>query len=128
MELAPESVETQAALASALGRTGRFAEAAEHYAAVVRLAPKRVDGHFGRAMALMLAGLDTEASAALEKALEIHPQNVAVAHALARLLATSPDAGVRDGDTIRINGTTHDGRNVSRTYTIAAAGSDTAAR
>jgi tetratricopeptide (TPR) repeat protein len=98
VELAPESVETQAALASALGRTGRFAEAAEHYAAVVRLAPKRVDGHFGRAMALMLAGLDTEASAALEKALEIHPQNVAVAHALARLLATSPDAGVRDGD------------------------------
>lgn len=98
VELAPGSVQTQAALAAALGRTGRFAEAAEHYAALVTLAPERVDGHFGRAMALMLAGLDGQAAAALEQALELHPQNVAIAHALARLLATSVDPTVRDGD------------------------------
>jgi tetratricopeptide (TPR) repeat protein len=98
VELAPDSVPSQAALAAALGRTGRFAEAAEHYAEVVALAPERVDGHFGQAMALMLAGRDMQAAAALEQALEAHPQNVAVAHALARLLATSPDADVRDGD------------------------------
>jgi len=97
VELEPESVQAQSTLAAALGRSGRFAEAAEHYSQVIHLAPERVDGHFGRAMALILAELYPAAVQALEETLEIHPQNVAIAHALARLLATSPDATVRDG-------------------------------
>jgi len=98
VDLAPTSVQARVALAAALGRSGRFAEAAEQYLEVITLAPERVDGHFGRAMALILAELYPTAVQALEKALEIHPQNVGIVHALARLLATSPEASVRDGD------------------------------
>ena len=97
VELAPESVQAQANLAAALGRAGRFDLAAKHYSRVVDLAPERVDAHFGRAMALILSESYSQALEALEDSLREHPQNVAIAHALARLLATSPDPVVRDG-------------------------------
>lgn len=97
-DLDPDSLEAQLQLASALGRTGQFDEAAAHFDQVVGLAPDRIDAHFGRAMALMLAETYPQALDALELSLSTHPGNVAIQHALARLLATCPDAAVRDGD------------------------------
>ena len=97
VEVSPYSAEAQSVLATALGRNGRFSEAAERYTQVVALAPDRLDAHFGRAMALILAERYPDALAALEESLGYHKENVALTHALARLLATCPDVEIRDG-------------------------------
>ena len=82
-----------------LVRRGRLTEAV----ADLRLA---FDGHVkdpevpnALAFALMQTGQFGEAAAVLKSALAQHPENVNIAHNLARLLATSPDSRVRDGAT-----------------------------
>ncbi len=96
--LAPDAKEARAGLAAALARDGRFAEAAEEYAAAVELEPGNFGHHFGRALSLLLAGRDADARAALGEGLEAHSESVPLIHLLARLLATSEDPAVRDGD------------------------------
>lgn len=86
------------ALAHALGRSGRYAEAAAAFGEAVRLAPADERAHFGRAMSLLLAGEDREARRRLEEALAGMPRSLPLAHVLARLLATSSEPAVRDGE------------------------------
>ncbi len=97
-ELAPEAKEARVGLAAALARDDRFAEAAEEYAAAIELEPENVGHHFGRALALLLAGRDPETRAALEEGLVAHAESLPLVHLLARLLATSEDPAVRDGE------------------------------
>lgn len=97
-ELAPELPEVHLARASALGQAGRYVEAAEAYHRVVELAPGDASAHFGRATALLLAGREGEASRRLEESTRALPEDLALRHALARLLATAADPAVRDGE------------------------------
>lgn len=94
-EIGPEVWAFQAGL---LGRLGRFGEAATTFQLVIDAAPDNQDAHFGRAIALMLAGDDAAARRSLEQSLVTLPGSAALTHALARLLAASSDPAVRDGE------------------------------
>ena len=96
-EQAPESIEALLRLADAYTRTGRADAALPHYRQVLAVAPDAVAGRFGEAMALVHLGRHREARDRLAAASERHPDQPAFAIALARLLAASPDAGVRNG-------------------------------
>jgi Flp pilus assembly protein TadD len=99
LTLDPNRLHARAARGMLLVRRGRLTEAV----ADLRLA---FDGHVkdpevpnALAFALMQTGQFGEAAAVLKSALAQHPENVNIAHNLARLLATSPDSRVRDGAT-----------------------------
>jgi len=99
LTLDPNRLHARAARGMLLVRRGRLTEAV----ADLRLA---FDGHVkdpevpnALAFALMQTGQFGEAAAVLKSALARHPENVNIAHNLARLLATSPDSRVRDGAT-----------------------------
>ena len=96
-ELAPESVEAQLRLADAYTRTGRADEALAHYRRVLDVSPDSVAGRFGEAIALVHVGRHREARDRFAAGRERHRDQPAFAIALARLLAASPDARVRDG-------------------------------
>ena len=96
-ELAPESVEAQLRLADAYSRAARGDEALARYRRVLDVSPDSVAGRFGEAMALVRLGRHREARDRLAAAQARHPDQPAFAIALARLLAASPDAGVRNG-------------------------------
>jgi tetratricopeptide (TPR) repeat protein len=76
---------------------GRPGDAIPHYAAAARLDPHdeiaRVDG----AATLVDLGRYGEARRVLTDALDANPTSGLIAHALARLLAASPDLSLRDG-------------------------------
>jgi tetratricopeptide (TPR) repeat protein len=84
-------------LADALMRRGRASEAAARYLEVKQakaVEPALIDYYL--AMALVKAGRRAAARDALEEALAGQPESKAIGNALARLLATAPERGVRD--------------------------------
>jgi tetratricopeptide (TPR) repeat protein len=85
-------------LAGALLRNGEAAEAADVYEALLELDPSNAPARLGRAFSLIRAGRHVEAKARLTEDILARPTEVAFPHALARLLAASPDATVRDGN------------------------------
>ncbi len=95
--VAPELVSAHMALGAALGRVGRYAEAAQSFSRAKELAPENEQAWFGEATAFLLAGREAEARKTLEGALEHFPDSLPLRHALARLLATAKDPEVRDG-------------------------------
>ena len=78
VELLPRIVEARLTLATALGRAGRFAEAATEYARLIEQNPDIETAHLGRALSLLLAGRDTAAETALRSSLEHFPRRRAV--------------------------------------------------
>jgi tetratricopeptide (TPR) repeat protein len=93
----PSYVPARVRLASSLRRTGRAAAALEAYRRVLDDDPRHAEAVVGYAMTLVQLGRHREARAHLEAAVQAAPDATAFAHALARLLATAPDASVRDG-------------------------------
>ena len=93
----PSYAEALQALGDVLRRSGRDAEALERYAARLAIDPQAVDARFGHALALVRLRRYREAVAGLEEAVRLQPGRADVKHALARLLASAPDATVRDG-------------------------------
>lgn len=96
-ELDPTNAAARIGLGDLLVRERDFDQAAEVYAQAVELAPGDPAARAGEAGALAAAGRYPEARQRLEAAVAALPDNVLLAHALARLLASCPDAGVRDG-------------------------------
>lgn len=92
--LSNETVLTGATLA---GRLGRFRQAASLFDKAIAVDPASTEAHFGRAMALILVGQDSDADEALEASRRALPDNLPLAHLQARFLATSPDNSIRDG-------------------------------
>ena len=80
-----------------LVRGGRFAEAAADLRVAFDADVKDAEVPNALAFALMQTGQFREAAAVLKRAVAQHPENINLAHNLARLLATSPDRDVRDG-------------------------------
>ncbi len=95
---APESAEARYGLASVLGHTGRFDQAAAEFTRLIEAAPRHGPAHRGRIIALVLAGRWGEARVALQAALAEFPRDAELALTQVRLLSTAPDASVRDGE------------------------------
>lgn len=93
----PASVEARFSLANALRRGGRVRESLPQYEEILRLDPAFSQARFGLAMGLVRLGRHQEARAALERGVRDFPDQPGFPHALARLLAGSPDDRVRDG-------------------------------
>ena len=93
----PAMVNARASLADALRRSGKLEAAIAEYTQIVAIDPSAGDARFGRAMALVRLRRFAEARSVLEEAVRVHPEQPGLAHALARILAASPDDAVRDG-------------------------------
>jgi tetratricopeptide (TPR) repeat protein len=89
--------EARLALANALRRSGRTGESLPHYDDILRADPGLSQASFGRAIALVRLGRYREARDGLAKGVTAFSDQPGFAHALARLLAAAPDAGVRNG-------------------------------
>ncbi len=97
LELEPGDLGARFNLGNALLSLGRFAAADAAFAAVLAKEPARSPARLGRSVALGRLGRDAEARQVLEEGLQGQPNDAQLLHGLARLLAASPDAAVRDG-------------------------------
>ncbi len=89
--------EARLRLANSLRRSGDPEGALAEYRQVSRMNPDLVEAAFGEAMALVVLHRWSDARSRLERAVEAHPGDLGLSHALARLLAAAPDERVRDG-------------------------------
>jgi len=93
----PSYAEAWMGLADAQRRGGRIEESLKSYGEVVRINPRSAEARFGYAMALVRLHRYREARDWLEEARRLQPEQPDLAIAVARILAASPDATVRDG-------------------------------
>ena len=93
----PNFTEAHFQLANLLMRRGRVEEAIPHYERVIELDPGNAFAHFMGAMALVRTRRWQEARSRLVAGLTALPEDTDLMHALARLLATCPDAAIRNG-------------------------------
>jgi tetratricopeptide (TPR) repeat protein len=93
----PNYAEAHASLADALRRTGRVEEALQHYAKVLAIDPAAATARFGYAMGLVRVGRWIDARDWLVESVKLYPGQLGFPHALARLLAASPDDRARNG-------------------------------
>lgn len=98
LRLFPELWQARFNLANTLQRQGDAPMAAVEYGRIVESHPGNALARVREAETLVLAGRSAQARRRLEEGLEALPDNVDVAHAMARLLATAPDPTVRNGD------------------------------
>jgi len=97
IEAAPNSTRARLAWAAELSRQERWSQAAEQFAAAADLEPGNAAAHLGAAQTLAAAGDWPAALEALEAARQRLPEDLALTHALARLLAVAPEPAARDG-------------------------------
>ena len=93
----PNQVEALVYVADLLMRTGEPGAAAEQYRRALNAYGHSTRIEHSLAMALVKAGRHSEARKVLEQASAAEPNNADVINSLARLLATAPEARVRDG-------------------------------
>ena len=90
-------IQARVQLANVLARSGRADEALSHYERALAQDPTRLEAAFGAAMTLVRLERYAAARDRLQRGIEADPGNRMFRHALARLLASAPDGGVRDG-------------------------------
>jgi tetratricopeptide (TPR) repeat protein len=84
-------------LAQALERSQRIEDAMEYYRMTVLIDPTAESAWLGGVRLLLLNGEYTKALNVLNQAYEKLPNSGLIVHALAKLLAASPDLSIRDG-------------------------------
>jgi protein O-mannosyl-transferase len=84
-------------LGNALEQMGKAEDAISHYEQAVAIKPDYAEAHANLGNALDQKGRVDEAEAQFQKALQIDPSNPAFENNLAWLLATCPQASLRDG-------------------------------
>lgn len=97
LKVRPTYTDARLRLASSQQRMGRLKDALETYREVLGAAPENPEARMGYTMTLVKAKRDREARDTLTAALAANSGDLVVTHALARLLATSPDDSVRNG-------------------------------
>ena len=103
MQLQPQVAEAHNNLGLALLQAGRSREAVQPLRQAVELRPEYGEAHYNLAHALSAGGESGAAVEALQAALRIESEWPAALRDLALLLATDPDAGVRDpGEAVRL--------------------------
>ncbi len=98
VELDPAFAAGRFRLASFLGMTGSYGEAAAEFREVRRLDPGNPAAWLGESTALVLWGREAEAVASLGEGLAALPGDARLAGGLARLLAAAADPALRDGE------------------------------
>lgn len=98
VELAPESSEALTSLANGLQLFRRRGEALELFTKATELNPQNTTAWLSAENLRILEGDHVTARKRLEQAVELHPGHMGLVNTLARLLATSWDSSVRDGE------------------------------
>jgi tetratricopeptide (TPR) repeat protein len=98
LRLKPDYAEAHYNLGIALGQAGRLDEAIGHYEQALQLKPDYADAHYRLALALKGRGRFEAAIAHYQKVLELEPRPMLAQNALAWLLATCPEASLRNGN------------------------------
>lgn len=97
LKLNPDFADVQEKLGLLLMQWGRMDEAAAHFQRAVQLNPDYAEAHYNLGNCLLRTGQIPEAIAHYERAVAIDPQFVPALNNLAVVLATCPDASVRNG-------------------------------
>jgi tetratricopeptide (TPR) repeat protein len=97
LQIKPDSVEAHSNLGNALLQKGELDEAIAQYQEALRLSPDNAAVRNNLDRALLQKGRVDKALASCQKALQNKPDSSEVLNNLAWLLATCPDAHVRDG-------------------------------
>ncbi len=97
VDSSPQSAELQNDLGTALAQRGRIEDAIPHFELALQIEPKMVRARYYLGVALVTKGRATQGLAQWRDALRDDPDNLRVLNDAAWLLATSPDAGLRDG-------------------------------
>ena len=97
LEIMPGSLDTRINLANALYRAGRFDDAGEHYSKVLETTPENLNARFGVGSVAEELGRFREAVEHFSQALKFEARFLPAQDRLAWILATCPDAEIRDG-------------------------------
>lgn len=97
VDLVPDRPDVRLAYARALAGQKRYAEASEQFAAYARRVPDDEEARFQQAMTLLIDDRWAEARDVLQE-ITARSSNVTLTHLYARVLASAPDAAVRDGE------------------------------
>ena len=125
LKIDPDLPQVHNNLATILAQRGQIDEAIVHFEKAVQLNPNYAAAHNNLGSALLIKGKVVEANAQYQKALQINPNYVQSLNGLAWVLATSPQASLRNGGQAvklaqRANHLTGDG-NPALLGTLAAA-------
>ena len=93
----PANTDSHINLGTALLQKGRADEAMGHFQKVLELSADSADAHYGLGNAFSQKGMTAEAILQYQKTLQIKPVNPEVQNNLAWLLATCPEASLRNG-------------------------------
>jgi Tfp pilus assembly protein PilF len=97
VEIAPDFAGAQENLGLILFQKGQVDEAIVHYQKAVALQPVNAEFQYNLGYALFLKGETRGAIAHYQRSLELQPQNAIAGKNLAWILATCPEASVRNG-------------------------------
>jgi tetratricopeptide (TPR) repeat protein len=97
VRLRPDYADAHYNFGSVLLQKGQIEEAIAHWQKALAIQPFDADVHTTLGNALLQKGLANEAIVHYQKALEIAPQDVLARNNLALILATFPDASIRNG-------------------------------
>jgi protein O-mannosyl-transferase len=98
LAIKPDYADAQNNLGSAFFQQGRLDEAVAHYQKALAIQPDDAEVHDHLGNALLQQGRTAEALSHYQKALTVKPDNAAVQNKLAWVLATSPQASLRNGN------------------------------
>lgn len=93
----PEAQDARFQLASVLGHLGRYDRAVDVFRQLIEANPRHQGARHGEITSLLLARRYGEARVRLNEAMQVFPRDLQLAHTQARMMATVPDARVRDG-------------------------------
>ncbi len=97
MELQPDSAAAHNNLAFAFLQKGQVDEGIAHFQKALELRPNYPEAYYNLGNALVQKGRMREAITCFQKALELQPHDLEIQNQLAWLLATCPDASIRNG-------------------------------
>jgi tetratricopeptide (TPR) repeat protein len=129
LQFNPDSAQAQLNLGNALLQQGKVDDAITHYEQALEINPGYGKASSNLATALLQQGRVAEAIARLQLALKVGPTDPSIQNNLAWLLATCPDASLRDGPkALRLARQANEltgGKNPVFLHTLAAAFAET---
>ena len=98
LQIKPDFAEAHYNLGNALLQKGKVDEAIAHFQRALQIKPDYAEAHYNLGNALLQKGNVDEAIAHFQKALQIKPDYAEAQNNLAWVLATCPQASLRDGN------------------------------
>src|SRR5208282_3900669 len=98
LQIKPDFAEAHINLGNALHQKGNVDEAITHYQKALQIEPDNPEAHNNLGNALFQKGSVDEAIVHYQRALQIEPDDAEAQNNLARVLATCPQASLRNGN------------------------------